>query len=624
MGDEHVAVTECCRGRIERDIEATKPLLVVTVGDEALRWATGVTATATQMRGSLFVAKFGSHVCHVYVIMEPLFAIDPRPQINPQYFNKYDVAFKHDIKWVRDNFDRLPQPVYHTAYDKGIEMITGDQPGDIHRLEKRLREIAGYRKQSLDLETTGLRPYMQRNPAIVTAAVGTFEDTLAFPLRISSAGHDEGWGTTAREQRAMELFAEWLQYSGRKACHHASFEMEWIEHEFGPEILRRTEWDDTMAMAYIMDSRPGTKSIDHQTRLRFGFFLKDQSPVNVKLDQWWLKYPLKTILRYNGMDTKWCDALRRDGEQRMTADDRSVYAQRMRLIPTLVLTEAPGLLFDEAYARKLDDEMRSKLRETERKLYACREIQDYERKHGHFEATNNDQVLKLMHGMLKRDECKREDRDGIVSLSTDEEVLSAIPSREVPSARLILDHREVSKLHGTYVLPGLQKKWVCRDGRIRSKYNSLLAVTSRLAAEDPNMTNWPKRKHREVRGMVIADRKHWLVPCDYGQIEFRVVGMASHDENLVKYCWTGYDVHKFWAKRVMKAHGPIIDWVVDEFHDTLATMKAKQGKEYDEDKAILKTLRQEMKTAGCSRSYSEQRRIHAQSHCTCLMTWQRT
>lgn len=595
-GEAHVAVTECCRGRIERDIEETKPRIVMTIGDDAFRWATGMTANAAQMRGTMYVGKFGSHVCYVYATMTPNYIKRYNKHAgDPMSFSRFELAFKHDIKWVKDNFDKLPPPTHYAQdFDKHIELLTGDQPGDIHRLEKRLREIAQYPEQALDLETSGLRPYMQRHPAILTAAVGTFKDTLAFPLRISSAGHDEGWGTTAREQRAMELFAEFLQYSGRKTCHNAAFEMEWIAHDFGPEILRRTEWDDTMAMAYTMDSR-STKSLDVQVRMHFGFYLKDMSPVNVKLEQWWLKYPLKTILRYNGMDTKWTDALRTSSARLMGKDEWSVYLQRMRLAPTLVLTEAPGLLFDEDYARKLASTMQDQLASTEAKLSRCKEVKAYEQRYGHFEPTNTDQVLKLMYDMLKRPECKREDRDGEVTMTTDEEALSAIPSHEVPSAPLILNHREVFKQLSTYVLPAIQKKWVGRGGRIRAKYNALLTVTSRLSADDPNVTNWPKRKHREVRGMVRADRGHWLVPADYGQIEFRVVGMASHDENLVKYCWTGYDVHKYWAQRAMKEHPAIVDWVLDEFADTLALYRKQQGKEYDEDAAILKTLRQEFK-----------------------------
>lgn len=587
-GEEHVAVTECCRGRIEQDIEQTKPLVVVTVGDAPLKWATGAAGGAVTFRGSLFVAKFGTHVCYVYPLIFPNFIKTHR--------SKYETAFNHDIRWLKDNFDQLPSPKHYAApYDTDIELITGDQPGDIHRLEKRLRQIAQYPHGALDLETTGLRPYMQRHPAILTAAVGTFEDTLAFPLSISSAGHSEGWGTQAREQRAMSLFVEYMQNSGRKACHNLAFEQEWIAHDCGPELLRRTEWDDTMAMAYVTDGRPGTKSLEAQTTMHFGFNLKEQSPVNVRLEQWWLKYPLKTILRYNGMDTKWTDGLQRVYDRSMDAASRDRYEQRIRLAPTLVLTEAPGLVFDEAYARKLDDEMRDRLHDVAAKIRRCREVQDFERKHGRFEPTAPEQVLKLMHGMLQRRECEREDRDGFLILTTDEEALSAIPSSEVPSAPLILEHREVAKIHGTYVVPGLQKKWICRDGLIRAKYSSMTAVSSRLAAEDPNVTNWPKRKHREVRGMVRARRKRWLMSADYGQIEFRVIGMASRDKNLVKYCWTGYDVHKYWAQRAIKLHGQIIDHAVKEFAETLALFKKKDGREYDEDAAILKLLRQEFK-----------------------------
>lgn len=579
-GEEHVAVTECCRGRVEADIEEARPLLVVTVGDVAFRWATGASQGATTFRGTPFVARFGRHECWVFPIVWPNYVHKRKGRKS-----QWQLCVEHDARWVRDMYDRLPEPRFHAGpFDKGIRIITGDQPGDIQLLERELREIAQYPHQALDIEATGLRPYMQRNPAILTAAVGTFEHTLAFPLRISSAGHDEGWGTAAREQQAMRLFAEYLTASGRKACHNLTFEMEWLAHDFGPEILRRTEWDDTMAGTYVLDGRPGTKSLDVQCRQRYGFFLKDQSRVDVAREQWWLQHRIKDILRYNGMDTKWTDLLRRDQAPELAAEGalQRQYERHVRLAPALVMTELPGLPVDFDYVRKLDAEMRDTLRDVEKRLLRCTEILDYERRHKRFEPTNNDMVLHLMKDVLKRPECEREDREGNVTYTTDEEALSAIPRSEVPSARLILEHREVSKLHGTYVLPALQKKWVCRDGRVRSKYSSLVAVTSRLNSEDPNVQNFPKRKHKRVRGMIYAGRGRWLVPCDYGQIEFRVVGMASGDDNLVKYCWTGYDVHKYWAERMVDEYPAVKDWIVREF-------------EVDWDEKGLKTLRQEAK-----------------------------
>lgn len=595
-GEEHVVVTECCRNRVIADIENTRPSIVVTVGDAALKWATGIDKSAPQVRGSLFVSQFGSHMCHVMPIITPNYVIREwgKQYQSGKIESRFALSLIHDIAWVKKHYRDMPNARVHTAYDANIEYITGDQPGDIHRLEKRLREMARYPRSAIDLETSCLRPYMPRHSYILTAAVGTFDDTLAFPLRISSAGHDEGWGTVGREQQAMEMFAEYIIHSGKKCAHNLAFEQEWIAHDFGSEVLRRTEWDDTMAMAYVMDGRPGTKGLDMQTRMHFGFNLKDQSPVNVKLDQWWLRYRLKDILRYNGMDTKWTDALRdKYSEHVLDAAGLRVYEQRVRLAPALVQMEEVGLPLDFDYARTLDDEMRAKLKDTETKLTRCSEVKDYERKFGRFEPTNTDHVLKLMDAMLKREECRREDRDGTVTLTTDEEALSSIPSSEVPSARLILDHREIAKLHGTYVLPALKKKWVCRDGRVRSKYSSLTAITGRLSSEDTNQQNWPKRKHKHVRGMVYAGKGRWLVPADYGQIEFRVVGMCTQDANLVKYCWTDYDVHKYWAQRMIKLHPPIQDYAREEFAENIADTMAKN--DGDEDKAILKVLRQEAK-----------------------------
>lgn len=590
-GEDHVAATECCRNRIVQDIEETKPNIVVTIGDDAFKWATGMSSGVLNMRGQLFATRFGSHVCWVFPIIFPNYAASKSNFRS----SRFELSVTHDVRYVKNNWDRLPVPHVYDDFDKGIEQIAGDQPGDIQRLEKALRQVAQYKRGAIDLETNGLRPYMLRHAHILTAAVGTFEHTVAFPLRISSAGHPEGWGTTLREQQAMELFAEYLQFSGAKCAHNLAFEMEWLAHEFGEELLRRTEWDDTMAMAYVMDGRPGTKSLDVQTRMHFGFQLKDQSPVNVKLDQWWLKYKLSVILRYNGMDTKWTDKLHTVYDIFMDAAARDVYEQRIRLAPSLVAMEVPGLLLDMDYTRKLDGEMRARMQETEAKIAQCKEVKEYERKFGRFSPTNEDHVLKLMHKMLERAECEREDREGHVSLTTDAEALAAIPSHEVPSAPLILEHREVSKLHGTYVAPALAKKWVCRDGKVRSKYSSLTAITGRLSSEDTNQQNWPKRKHKYVRGMIYAGKGRWLVPVDYGQIEFRVVGMCSRDKNLIKHCWTGYDVHKYWAQRMIKLHPEVQDYIREEFAEGINAMRKQQGKEFNEDAAILKTLRQEAK-----------------------------
>jgi DNA polymerase I-like protein with 3'-5' exonuclease and polymerase domains len=86
------------------------------------------------------------------------------------------------------------------------------------------------------------------------------------------------------------------------------------------------------------------------------------------------------------------------------------------------------------------------------------------------------------------------------------------------------------------------------------------AVSSRLSSR---IHNWPKRKHKEVRGAIAAPPGKWIVACDQGQIEFRVAGMCSQDPNIIKYSWTGYDAHAYWAQRMLDEYPPIVDFVVE-------------------------------------------------------------
>ena len=573
---------ECCRPRVVEDIERTKPLVIVGVGDKPLAWAVNKlpdSGTAMTFRGRFFPVRVGSHVCWFYPVMYPNWAFKKKYGIN-----EYELALEHDVRQLMDliKTESLPKPkVYRSdEADSGVELITGQEPGDMQRLERALADMAGLPQTGVDIETNGLRPWKLKKPAIWTAAVGTMARTVAFAI-----DHPDGWGASNRISRVHSLFAEFLLFSNRKMAHNLAMEMEWCNYFYGAQSIMATEWGDTMAMAHTIDERPGTKSLEVQTLLAFGFNLKAQSRVDPSRPNWIDEYPIREVLRYNGMDAKWTDALAiklagdlADMPESQTAE----YERKVRLAPALVLTEAKGLSVSMDLAEELDHKFAKMTKQIDADLRACREIGTYGARFGVFNPGNDHHVLKLMKDILQRPEVSQADRDGSVSFSTGEEALAAMPKDQVPSARLILDRRGIEKLRGTYLGPVLSGKMLSQDGKVHSKYSSMVAVTGRLAAEDPNAQNWPKRKHREVRAIFCAEDDEEVVACDYGQIEFRVVGMASEDPNLVKYCWTGYDVHAYWAQRMVDEHPAIKDYIVSEF-------------EVDWDAKGLKTLRQEAK-----------------------------
>lgn len=568
-----VRQTECCRGYIEKDIEESAPLVIIGVGDTALRWATGMQATAIPFRGTMMAVKIGGHSCWFMPVLYPNFVFKERRKPG-----EYELVFRHDVKTaVLTALDDIPPPVvYEAPYDTGVDIITGQGQGDMQRLEDALQRLLKNKNNSLDWETNGFRPRKMPDPHIWTAAIGTFDYVAAFAV-----DHPDGWGSEGRQRKVRGMVGDFLMESGRKICHHVGFEQEWTEFFYGDLPLRLTEWEDTMAAAHTLDERPGTKSLGVQTQIHFGFDVKKVSNIDAgRL----LEYPIKEALRYNGMDSKWTHKLHHTLQPLIhrRAGDIYEYERKVRLAPTLVLTQAKGVPIDVDYAKKLGVDFRTRSQEATRKLMRTPEVREYERKFGTFHPSNDDEVLKLMK-MLKRPEITVVDRDGSRE-STGKLILSSMPPDEVPSAPLILDVRELEKQRGTYILPTIEGKHTDQDGRMRSTYSSMVAVTGRLNAFDPNLQNWSKRKYKEVRGIVIAPENQWIAALDYGQIEARVFAMASEDDALMRALWTAYDIHGFWADWFLKEE--------PEWADYLAkTFKIERG----DAKVVRKTARDHVK-----------------------------
>lgn len=572
-----VGPTECCRRFQVQDIEQHKPKVIIGIGDAALAWATGHRENFMALCGTMFAVKIGRHVCWFMPVAYPNFAYNEKRRDN----DEYALAFKHYIRRaVQAAEDDIAPPVVYSTkadYERGIELITGQSEGDMARLETALHSALRNRYNGLDYETSGLRPWMQREPHIWTAAVGSYEHTVAF-----SVDHPEGWGTETRMRRVRGLLGEFLMQSGPKICHNLAFEMEWTNYFYGDEPLRLTEWEDTMALAHTLNEQPGAKGLGIQTLIHFGFDVKKQSNVDASR---LLDYPLPEVLLYNGMDTKWTHKhfthVRPIVAQRK-GDDWE-YERKVRLAPTLVLTQAKGMPVDVEYAKRIDAEFKAKSDEATAKLLRTPEVQKFERKFGTFRVGNTDDDLKLMK-MLERPEIEVEER-GKTRMTTDASALSSMPAKEVPSAGLILEVRGIEKLRGTYIVPAIEGKYLSPlDGWMRCQYGHMVAVTGRLNSEDPNLQNFPKRKHREVRGMVYAPDGFWIAALDYGQIEARVFAMASEDEALMRALWTGYDIHGYWADWFLKKAPEWADYLSSEF-----------SVKRDDAKGIRKTARDHVK-----------------------------
>jgi len=134
--------------------------------------------------------------------------------------------------------------------------------------------------------------------------------------------------------------------------------------------------------------------------------------------------------------------------------------------------------------------------------------------------------------------------------STDEDVLQELAA-DYPLPAKILAARSLAKLKGTYTdkLPQMVNP---ATGRVHTTYAQAVAVTGRLASNDPNLQNIPIRtpEGRRVREAFIAPPGHVLLSADYSQIELRIMAHLSEDAALLRAFERGLDVHRATASEV--------------------------------------------------------------------------
>ena len=134
--------------------------------------------------------------------------------------------------------------------------------------------------------------------------------------------------------------------------------------------------------------------------------------------------------------------------------------------------------------------------------------------------------------------------------STDEEVLTQL-AEDYPLPKLLLEHRSLAKLKGTYTdkLPRMVNP---TTGRVHTSFSQAVAATGRLASSDPNLQNIPIRttEGRRIRSAFIAPPGHVLVSADYSQIELRIMAHLSGDEGLLDAFAKGEDVHRATAAEI--------------------------------------------------------------------------
>ncbi|KDB09317.1 DNA polymerase I [Burkholderia sp. lig30] len=201
--------------------------------------------------------------------------------------------------------------------------------------------------------------------------------------------------------------------------------------------------------------------------------------------------------------------------------------------------ERTGVLIDSARLQAQSSEIGTRLVELE--------TQAYELAGGEFNLGSPKQIGQIFFEKLQLPVVKKTPSG---APSTDEEVLQKL-AEDYPLPKLLLEHRGLSKLKSTYTdkLPRMVNP---ETGRVHTNYAQAVAVTGRLASNEPNLQNIPVRtaEGRRIREAFIAPPGCKIVSADYSQIELRIMAHISGDASLLRAFAHGEDIHRATAAEV--------------------------------------------------------------------------
>lgn len=211
------------------------------------------------------------------------------------------------------------------------------------------------------------------------------------------------------------------------------------------------------------------------------------------------------------------------------------------LIPVLAQMEATGIGVVPEELARLSAQLRQKLSELEKKIYRLAGER--------FNLASPKQLSRVLFDALKiPTKGIRRTPSGI--FSTDSAELEKVKN-DHPILPEILAWREASKILTTYA-DALPKLINPKTARIHTTFLQTGTATGRLASENPNLQNIPKRGEysAKLRQAFRADDDWLLASFDYSQIELRIAAHLARDNKMIQAFQNGTDIHALTASQV--------------------------------------------------------------------------
>lgn len=211
------------------------------------------------------------------------------------------------------------------------------------------------------------------------------------------------------------------------------------------------------------------------------------------------------------------------------------------LLRVLAAMELEGINLDVNFLKQFSETLDKDISILEERIYAEAGEE--------FNIASPKQLGDILFGKMKLVDKPKKTRTG--QYSTAEDVLTTL-AKDVQIIRDVLEYRGLAKLKSTYV-DALPQQVESTTGRVHTDFVQTVAVTGRLASNNPNLQNIPIRteRGRQVRKAFVArDKDHVLLAADYSQIELRIIASLSQETSMIDAFKNGEDIHASTASRV--------------------------------------------------------------------------
>ncbi|CAE6878293.1 DNA polymerase I [Paraburkholderia nemoris] len=403
------------------------------------------------------------------------------------------------------------------------------------QLDAWLEKINAAELTAFDTETTSLDPMT----AQIVGLSFSVEPGYAAYVPVAHRGPDAP--VQLPRDEVLAKLKPWLESADhKKVGQHMKYD-EQVLANYGIE-MRGVE-HDTLLESYVLESHR-THDMDSLALRHLGIkTIKYEEVAGKGASQIGFdEVALETAAEYAAEDADITLRLHQALYPQVAAEKTLDYVYRDIEVPTsrvLRKMERTGVLIDAEKLRAQSSEIATRLIQLESEAYVLAG--------GEFNLGSPKQIGQIFFEKLELPVVKKTPSG---APSTDEEVLQKL-AEDYPLPKILLEHRGLSKLKSTYT-DKLPRMVNAQTGRVHTNYAQAVAVTGRLASNDPNLQNIPVRtgEGRRIREAFIAPPGHKLVSADYSQIELRIMAHISGDESLLRAFSQGEDIHRATAAEI--------------------------------------------------------------------------